>query len=300
MVVFSSKHWRNLTNTVMGVQAITSDPLESRRKQLADYTGRVQALHQHIVRLLSITDQLIQSHDDLIKDMNLIMGCSSTEDVTKEQKAPSDEVGVWELEREWWEYRLKMRKGETLIFQNARAISLFEDRLGEFNKMARDARPQLEKARNEAQELVRRTGDLQEKLKSRDRAYEELNHYNQKVTDLKAEMAKKSKPDVKEQERLDRNVDKHRIAQENFTKLDGEVRSEMAVVVDSKVVDIARVVAEYSRYLGTVGSAGVKDNNVFRQDIPNMVKDSAAKENIAEGNANEGNAAAYPHLPPPS
>mmetsp|Transcript_9985 Transcript_9985/g.8353 ORF Transcript_9985/g.8353 Transcript_9985/m.8353 type:complete len:266 (-) Transcript_9985:58-855(-) len=263
-----------LTNTVMGVQAITSDPLESRRKQLADYTGRVQALHQHIVRLLSITDQLIQSHDDLIKDMNLIMGCSSTEDVTKEQKAPSDE--------------------------NARAISLFEDRLGEFNKMARDARPQLEKARNEAQELVRRTGDLQEKLKSRDRAYEELNHYNQKVTDLKAEMAKKSKPDVKEQERLDRNVDKHRIAQENFTKLDGEVRSEMAVVVDSKVVDIARVVAEYSRYLGTVGSAGVKDNNVFRQDIPNMVKDSAAKENIAEGNANEGNAAAYPHLPPPS
>lgn len=90
------------------------------------------------------------------------------------------------------------------ILQYDRATATFVNHMSESNKMVRDARPQLEKAEMTAQDLVKRTNVLQERVRSRDQAYEELNHYNQKVADLKAEIAKKSKPNPKEDERLAR------------------------------------------------------------------------------------------------
>ncbi|EER16100.1 merozoite surface protein 3g, putative [Perkinsus marinus ATCC 50983] len=260
MVVFSSKHWRNLTNTVMGVQAITSDPLEKKRKELADYAGRVQALHQHIARLLALTDEITRVRQDILKDIQRI-DASEEDDVThiagtsQGGQEPSDGYD--------------------------RATATFVNHMSESNKMVRDARPQLEKAEMTAQDLVKRTNVLQERVRSRDQAYEELNHYNQKVADLKAEIAKKSKPNPKEDERLARNVEKHRVAQEQFTKIDTEVRGDMDIVIGQKTREISIVVAEYSRYIGAVTSEGAKDADTFSKEIPDMIEEEVKKNSSA-------------------
>ncbi|KAF4751973.1 hypothetical protein FOZ63_032110 [Perkinsus olseni] len=260
MVVFSSRHWRNLTNTVMGVQAITSDPLEKERKELANYAGRVQALHQHIVRLLTLTDEVTKVRQDILKDIQLIDAPEEDEDtlVGRDRKGAQEPTDGY-----------------------SRATATFVDRVAEQNKTARDARPQLEKTKMTAQELVKRTGALQEKLRSRDRAFDELNHYNQKVTDLKADLAKKSKPNPKEDDRLARNVDKHRMAQERFTALDREVRDDMKGLVGQKVGEIARVIAEYSRYIGVIAAGDGKDVDTYSREIPGLVEGEEAKKDAA-------------------
>ncbi|KAF4669744.1 hypothetical protein FOL46_001219 [Perkinsus olseni] len=241
----------------MGVQAITSDPLEKERKELANYAGRVQALHQHIVRLLTLTDEVTKVRQDILKDIQLIDAPEEDEDtlVGRDRKGAQEPTDGY-----------------------SRATATFVDRVAEQNKTARDARPQLDKTKIAAQELVKRTGALQEKLRSRDRAFDELNHYNQKVTDLKADLAKKSKPNPKEDDRLARNVDKHRMAQERFTALDREVRDDMKGLVGQKVGEIARVIAEYSRYIGVIAAGDGKDVDTYSREIPGLVEEEAKKD----------------------
>ncbi|KAF4744192.1 hypothetical protein FOZ63_027805, partial [Perkinsus olseni] len=241
--------------------AITSDPLEKERKELANYAGRVQALHQHIARLLTLTDEVTKVRQDILKDIQLIDAPEEDEDTL----VGRDRKGAQEEPTDGY----------------SRATATFVDRVAEQNKTVRDARPQLEKTKMTAQELVKRTGALQEKLRSRDRAFDELNHYNQKVTDLKADLAKKSKPNPKEDDRLARNVDKHRMAQERFTALDREVRDDMKGLVGQKVGEIARVIAEYSRYIGVVAAGDGKDVDTYSREIPGLVEEEEAKKDAA-------------------
>ncbi|EER14796.1 hypothetical protein Pmar_PMAR015341 [Perkinsus marinus ATCC 50983] len=203
MVVFASKTWRNLTDKVIGVKAISSDPLEKQRAALLDHAA-------------------------------------------KAQYSP--------------------------------AISLFADQLMRCQQSAQASRPQLQVAVGEAHKLVQRNADLQQKLKDRDRAYADLDHYNHKIEDLKTDASKRSKKDLKAEERLSRNVEKHRMAQESFIKLDNKVRAEMSELLEGKEADFAKIVAEYSRYLGVTASAGMQGITTFTDQVPTMVRQQVERD----------------------
>ncbi|KAF4663617.1 hypothetical protein FOZ61_001519 [Perkinsus olseni] len=257
MVVFASKTWRNLTDKVIGVKAISSDPLEKQRAALLDHAAKAQArsrakcsgaFHQQLVKLLNLTDQMAATQLDIVKQ--------SRDVVTPSESTPSS----------------------TQESGYAPSISLFADQLSRCQQSAQASRPQLQAAVGEAQKLVQRNADLQQKLKDRDRAYADLDHYNHKIEDLKTDASKRSKKDVKGEERLARNVEKHRMAQESFIMLDNQVRAEMSQLLEGKDADFAKIIAEYSRYLGVTASAGMQGITTFTDQVPSMVRQQVERD----------------------
>ncbi|KAF4693208.1 hypothetical protein FOZ63_027545, partial [Perkinsus olseni] len=225
-----------------------SDPLEKQRAALLDHAAKAQAFHQQLVKLLNLTDQMAATQLDIVKQSrDVVIPSESTPSSTQESGyAPS--------------------------------ISLFADQLSRCQQSAQASRPQLQVAVAEAQKLVQRNADLQQKLKDRDRAYADLDHYNHKIEDLKTDASKRSKKDVKGEERLARNVEKHRMAQESFIMLDNQVRAEMSQLLEGKEADFAKIIAEYSRYLGVTASAGMQGITTFTEQVPSMVRQQVERD----------------------
>ncbi|EEQ97504.1 hypothetical protein Pmar_PMAR004009 [Perkinsus marinus ATCC 50983] len=220
MVVFASKTWRNLTDKVIGVKAISSDPLEKQRAALLDHAAKAQAFHQQLVKLLSLTDQMAASQLDIAKQ--------SRDVITPVDTTPSS----------------------TQESGYSPAISLFADQLMRCQQSAQASRPQLQVAVGEAHKLVQRNADLQQKLKDRDRAYADLDHYNHKIEDLKTDASKRSKKDLNAEERLSR--------------LDNKVRAEMSELLEGKEADFAKIVAE-----------GI---TTFTDQVPTMVRQQVERD----------------------
>ncbi|KAF4660170.1 hypothetical protein FOL47_007278, partial [Perkinsus chesapeaki] len=231
---------------------ISSDPLEKQRAALLDHAAKAQAFHQQLVKLLNLTDQVATTQTEIIKQSRNIIAPSKDD----ESSTPSS----------------------TTDSGYAPAISIFADQLSRCHQSAQASRPQLQVAVGEAQKLSQRNTDLQQKLKDRDRAYADLDHYNHKIEDLKADATKRSKKDPKAEDRLSRNVEKHRMAQESFIKLDNQVRAEMSQLLEGKEADFAKIIAEYSRYLGVTASAGMQGISVFTDQVPIMVRQQAERD----------------------
>ncbi|KAF4744193.1 hypothetical protein FOZ63_027806, partial [Perkinsus olseni] len=257
MVVFASRTWRNLTAKVVGVKSIPFDPLEKQRAAVLEHAAKAEALYKQLVRLSNLTDEIRSAQLEITKQSREVIAPPAKDEEASTLCSTADSgAGV--------EY--------------TQAICLFADQLSRCEQSLQALRPQLQVAVGEAQKLVQRNADLQQKLKDRDRAYADLDHYNHKIEDLKTDASKRSKKDVKGEERLARNVAKHRMAEVHFIQLDEQVRVEMSQLLEGTEADFAKIIAQYSRYLGVSAFAGMQGITAFTDQVPSMVRQQVERD----------------------
>ncbi|KAF4719836.1 hypothetical protein FOZ62_013580, partial [Perkinsus olseni] len=148
MVVFASRTWRNFTAKVVGVKSILFDPLEKQRAAVLEHAAKAEALYKQLLRLSNLTDEIRSAQLEITRQSREVIAPPAKDEEASTLCSTGDSGAGY-----------------------TQAICLFADQLSRCEQSLQALRPQLQAAVGEAQKLVQRNADLQQKLKDRDRAY---------------------------------------------------------------------------------------------------------------------------------